>query len=667
MRDTKGTSFFMDLLASIHYTASTGKILPSTAENLTAWVSAGFLPAWALKSLQELLHAEAWSELDNRFYKQIAFGTGGMRDRTIAYRPTQAEMGHPGADGTPAHAALGCAHLNDFNIVRATLGLYRYCARHLEMTRGYREEPRLVIAHDVRHFSRHFCELSASVWTRLGGTAFIFEGPRSTPQLSFTVRHLRATAGIVITASHNPPTDNGFKAYFSDGAQVVSPHAEGIIHEVYSVQLDELAQYLTVDLSRVHILGAPLDQAYARALDENILDPETIRSIRPRVVFTPIHGTGGLASVPALLRAGAEVIDVPEQWRMDARFPTVKSPNPENAEALALAIARARETDSDLVLATDPDCDRMGVAVRGDQGEMVLLTGNQIGSLLAEFRIRRLKELGWLPVQGSPNAALVKTFVTTPLQDAIAHAHGLKLINTLTGFKYIGDKILEWEDTLRRTLLEDEGLAIDYDACSLRTRAELLLQHSTWYVFGGEESYGYLASDLVRDKDGNAAVLLFTEMLATLRKEGKSVLDALHAIYLKYGYYQEAVINIYYEGASGAAKIRRILETYRARPPARIGDYQVVRFDDFGVQDLRDADGKEIPKQDLYLVELDNGYSYAVRGSGTEPKIKFYLFAREDVPEPAALEPTKALTKKTLAAIQEAIASDARSRAENEN
>ncbi len=655
----------MDLLASSHHVARAGKILPSTAENLTAWLAAGFLPPWAVQSLEELFQAEAWSELDNRFYKQIAFGTGGMRDRTIAYRPTQAEMGDTGPCGSPAHAALGCAHLNDFNIVRATLGLYRYCARYLETTRGYREEPRLVIAYDVRHFSRHFCELTASVWTRLGGTAFIFDGPRSTPQLSFTVRYLRATAGIVITASHNPPTDNGFKAYFSDGAQVVSPHAEGIIHEVYRVKLEELVPFLAVDLSRVKVLSAHLDQAYARVLDENVLDRETIRAVRPRVVYTPIHGTGVLASVPALHRAGAEVIDVPEQWQMDARFPTVKSPNPENAEALVLAIARARETDADLVLATDPDCDRMGVAVRGEGDEMVLLTGNQIGSLLAEFRIRRLKELGWLPPQGSPNAALVKTFVTTPLQDAIAKEHGLKLINTLTGFKYIGEKIQDWENTLRQTLLEDEGLAIDYDACSQCTRAKLLLQHSTWYVFGGEESYGYLASDLVRDKDGNAAVLLFTEMLATLKKEGHSVLDALHAIYLKYGYFQEAVVNIYYEGASGAAKIRRILETYRSHPPARIGDYQVVRFDDFGVRDLHDADGKLIPKQDLYLVELDNGYSYAVRGSGTEPKIKFYLFAREDVPEPAALEPTKALTSKTLAAIQEAIAGDARARAES--
>ncbi|MDX2109225.1 MAG: phospho-sugar mutase [Verrucomicrobiota bacterium] len=654
----------MSLLEQVRAAAAAKKILPSTLENLEAWIVAGFLPDWALASINELVEAGAWEELDNRFYKQIAFGTGGMRDKTIAARPTAAEVGTPNALGTPAFAAVGCAHMNDFNIARATIGLYRYCARHLLITRGYREEPRLVIAHDVRHFSRHFCELAASIWSQLGGTAFIFDGPRSTPQLSFTVRELKATAGVVITASHNPPADNGFKAYFEDGAQVVSPHAEGIIHEVYSVRMGELTAFLKKDLAKVVVLPTSLDEAYLTALTENIMSAETIRKARPKVVFTPIHGVGGISSVPALTRTGAEVIAVESQWKMDPRFPTVKSPNPENAEALTLALAKAREIGADFVVATDPDCDRMGVAVRDNSGDLVLLTGNQIGALLADFRITRLKELGQLPSRGSTRAAMIKTFVTTPLQDAIGKYHGIKVINTLTGFKFIADKILEWETLLQKELLAQEGIAIDYSATTAAKRAELLLKYSTWFLFGTEESYGYLASDRVRDKDGNAAVLLFTEFVATLKLQGKTVIDALDGLYIKHGFYLEGVINIYYEGASGAAKIKRILESYRATPPKKIGEYDVVRFDDFGVKDFYDADGKQVPKQDLYIVELDNGYTYAVRGSGTEPKIKFYIFANEDVPEPAALPQIKTLTIKTLDALKLAVDADARARAE---
>lgn len=652
------------LSTAIRHAANSGHILASTGDNLCTWIDAGFLPAWAINSIEELVAEKDWAELDNRFYKQIAFGTGGMRDRTIALHPTKAELGTPSGLGTPEHAAVGSALLNDFNIIRATVGLYRYCARYLQLTKGYAEAPRIVIAHDVRHFSKHFSELAASTWTRLGGQAFIFSGPRSTPQLSFSVRELGCTAGVVITASHNPPTDNGFKAYFADGAQVVSPHAESIIKEVYAVELSELSKYLDKELDHVICLPESFDEVYLKALAENVIDKEAIAKANPKVVFTPIHGVGGVASVPMLKRLGVEVIAVEEQWKFDPRFPTVKSPNPENAEALSMAIARAKETDAEIVIATDPDADRMGVAVRDNKGEMVLLTGNQIGALLADFRISRLKELGRLPQNGTKSAALVKTFVTSPLQDAIGLAHGLKVINTLTGFKFIGDKMQEWETLLREKLYQTSGLAIDYDRTAPAEREKLLMQHSTWYVFGGEESYGYLASDRVRDKDANAAVIMFCEMAAYLKSQGKTFVDALDYLYLKHGFHQEAVINIYYEGASGAAKIKRILETYRSSPPTKIGDYEVTQFDDFGTQDRDDADGKRIPKQDLYIVHLDNGYSYAVRGSGTEPKIKFYLFAKEDVPEPSALNDIKQLCANTLDSIKAAIEKDARERAE---
>lgn len=652
------------LISAIRHAASSGHILASTGDNLCSWLEAGFLPAWAIQSIEELVAEKDWAELDNRFYKEIAFGTGGMRDRTIAQRPTKAELGTVSKEGSPEHAAVGCALLNDFNIIRATVGLYRYCAHYLQTTKGYAEAPRIVIAHDVRHFSKHFTELAASTWTRLGGQAYIFSGPRSTPHLSFSVRELGCTAGVVITASHNPPTDNGFKAYFSDGAQVVSPHAEAVIKEVYAVALADLSTYLEKDMSRVVCLPESFDEIYFKALEENVLDKSAIATAKPKVVFTPIHGVGGVASVPMLKRLGVEVVAVDEQWKFDPRFPTVKSPNPENAEALSMAIAKAKETNAEIVIATDPDADRMGVAVRDNKGDLVLLTGNQIGALLADFRISRLKELGRLPKAGTKSAALVKTFVTSPLQDAIGQAHGLKVINTLTGFKFIGDKMQEWETLLREKLYQESGTALDYDRTAASQREKLLLQHSTWYVFGGEESYGYLASDRVRDKDANAAVIMFCEMAAYLKAQGKTFIDALDHLYLQHGFHQESVINIYYEGASGAAKIKRILETYRSSPPKNIGEYAVTQFDDFGTQDRDDADGKRIPKQDLYIVHLDNGYSYAVRGSGTEPKIKFYLFAKEDVPEPSALSSIKKLCDNTLTTIKAAIDADARARAE---
>ncbi|HAY99637.1 MAG TPA: phospho-sugar mutase, partial [Opitutae bacterium] len=553
--------------------------------------------------------------------------------------------------------------LNDFNLIRATVGMFRYVEKYLKDSGRY-DLPRFVIAHDVRHFSRHFCELAASTWCKLGGQALIFEGPRSTPQLSFAVRQFKATCGAVITASHNPPHDNGFKAYFEDGAQVVSPHAEGIVDLVNQVGLEELTQFLDVDLSPVIVLDAKADEPYLSMLEEMVVDTDVMKNESPKVVFSPIHGCGAISSVPVLKKLGVEVIEVPEQMQPDGRFPTVKSPNPENAEALEMAIAKANETKADVVLATDPDADRMGVAVRSRAGEMVLLSGNQIGTLLAEYRISTLKDAEIIPEDGGDNTVLIKTFVTSPMQEAVATWHGLKTINTLTGFKWIGEKLAAYQAEMEAALFEKEGLVVDYDACDVWTKADLMLDYSTYFVFGGEESYGYLASDKVRDKDANAAVVMFCELAAYLKAQEMTFPEYLDALYLQHGYYEEKTINIYYEGAAGSQKIKNILESYRENPPKVFGEVSVSGFIDFGKDEIIDADGKRIPPQDFYFLELGNGYSFAVRGSGTEPKIKFYVFGRSDVTDPEELDQVKTDAAEIMQSMLAAIEADARKRAE---
>jgi phosphoglucomutase len=652
-----------ELIAAVEKAGTEGKLLESTVGNMLAWIRSGSLPEWAIGAIGELVEKEAHDELNDRFFRYLAFGTGGMRGRTIGAVTTEAETGTLSSLGSPEHAGVGSNLLNDFTIVRATIGLFRYTRRFLQ-DENRADPPKLVIAHDVRHFSRRFCELSASTWSRLGGVAFIFEGPRSTPQLSFSVRYLNAHAGVVITASHNPPHDNGFKAYFEDGAQVVPPHDTGIIDEVNGVELSDLPEFLECDLARVVTLGEAADRAYLETVLESMIDPEAIPGSGLKVVYTSIHGTGGVMSVPALKRAGVDVLTVVEQDRQDPQFPSVKSPNPENAEALKLAIELAEAEAADLVMATDPDCDRMAVAVRGAGGNMELITGNQIGTLLADYRVGKLKEAGWIPAEGGDAVALIKTFVTTPMQDALGAAHGIKVINTLTGFKWIGEKIREYEDLLKTKLRADQGIGLDYDRTSYRKRVELLQEHSTFYAFGSEESYGYLPTDFVRDKDGNAACLVFSELAAGLKREGKTVLEALDALYLKLGYYLEMLGQIYYEGAAGVSKIQNILESYRANPPTEFNGVAVTKFTDFGRETVHDADRKKIPSQDLYFLEMANGYSYAVRGSGTEPKIKFYLFARESVDSADNLAAIKAETREKLDALREAIEADADGRSE---
>ena len=654
----------MPNLQSITEAEDAGKLISTAAANIKTWTEGGFLPEWATASIDELIEQGAWDELNDRFYQSMAFGTGGLRGRTIGRIMTNAERGGAPEGETPEHPAVGTNVLNDFNVARATVGLYRYTAAYL-CKQGSVELPKLVIAHDVRHFSRHFCELAASIWVKLGGRALIFDGPRSTPQLSFAVRDLKAHAGVVITASHNPPHDNGFKVYFEDGAQIVSPHAEGIIDEVNAVALADLPELLEISLEKVVTLSPAADDAYAEALKEVIIDDEVIREYAPKVVFTPIHGTGGVSAVRAMEALGVEVIPVEAQWVQDPNFPTVKSPNPENAEALSMGIAEAEKTGADIVLATDPDADRLGVAVRDAEGKLVLLTGNQIGALLADYRISSLKSAEILPEDGSKRAALVKTFVTSPMQEAIADSHGLKTINTLTGFKWIGEKMRIYEEELKAKLFESEGLSVDYDQTAVWTRADLLLDYSTYVVFGGEESYGYTASDRVRDKDANAAVLMFCELAAYLKSQEMTFPEQLDALYHELGYYEEQTVNIYYEGAAGSQKIANILKSYREDPPSILNGVGIKQVTDFGTDDIRDADGKKIPPQDFFFLELENGYSYAVRGSGTEPKIKFYIFGRSDVGEDDELEDVKTATRTSVKTLADAIKADADSRAES--
>ena len=642
----------------IQSAVTAGQLMASAAANINAYLAAK-LPDWAQSSIGELVEKGAWSELNDRFYRELEFGTGGIRGRTIATVATLAETGTPGQYGVPEHAAVGSNMLNDFTLARAVIGLFRYTKEYLERS-GDPAKPRLVIAHDVRFFSRHFCELAASIWARLGGEAFIFDGPRPTPQLSYSVRHLKAHAGAVITASHNPPHDNGFKAYFVDGGQVIPPHDKGIVAKVTAVPLGGVSAYLQKDLSQVTTLGRAMDDAYLGVASSAALDQEMLRKSKLQVVYTNLHGTGAIHSLPLLIHAGCRVVEVPEQMTPDPRFPTVKSPNPENAEALSIGVRVANERGCNVVMATDPDCDRMGVAVRGRSGTMELLTGNQIGSLIADYRLRKYKELGWIPKEGSQSACIIKTFVTTQLQDAIGRGHGVKVISTLTGFKWIGAKINGYEERLKKAM----GPGFDYDRTPFEERARLLQKHSTFFVFGTEESYGYLPNDYVRDKDGNAACLMFSELCAWVAGQGLTVPEHLDQLYLKYGFYLEDTINIYYEGASGSAKIKRILDTYRTARPKAFGDVAVSGFQDFGRETILDADGEEIPKQDLYIVTLANGYRFAARGSGTEPKMKFYLFASDKVEKASDLAAVKAGVHAELDRLKKLIEADARSRAE---
>src|SRR5438876_8061849 len=372
-----------------------GQLIASSAKNIRTLLEGAGSDVY-FRSVKELVDAAEWQELNDRFYQALTFGTGGLRGRTIGKIVTTAERGNAGEGERPEFPCVGTNAMNFFNINRATRGLVAYL-HEWNRRKEISAKPKLVIAHDPRFFSNEFAELAAKVAAESGCDAFIFDGPRSVPELSFAVRYLKASAGVVITASHNPPYDNGYKVYFSDGAQVIEPHASGIIAKVNEITAETFTALPKGRQGRVTTIGEGVDEAYMQRLETLILDPQVIGEAKSlRIIYTPLHGTGSVIIKPMLKRLGFNFTVVPEQDRSDGRFPTVKSPNPENVEALTMAVDLAQKENADLVVATDPDCDRMGAAVRTENGEMKLLTGNQIGSLLAWYRIRTLFEKGVL-------------------------------------------------------------------------------------------------------------------------------------------------------------------------------------------------------------------------------------------------------------------------------
>ncbi|HEY0256482.1 MAG TPA: phospho-sugar mutase [Candidatus Methylacidiphilales bacterium] len=623
------------------------KLLPATQQNVARVYSDPAASDRDRASIDELLAAKAWTELDDRFFRDIAFGTGGMRGRTVGKIVTKAEAGKPQPLDRPEFPGTGTNMLNYENVHRAVSALGAY------LIDGYPgEKLSVVIAHDTRFFSREFSLKAAEALNALGIGALLFPEDRSTPQLSFSVRQFGAYAGIMITASHNPSHDNGMKFYSRDGGQVVEPHATGITKKFQQFAADPTALSALLKTvktpGKVVTLDANTDQVYQNAVADLVLEPEAISATRDKIkfVYTPLHGAG-IRATPALLdKFGFQYSIVEAQSKGDGRFPTVKSPNPENAEALELAIQQAEAEKADIVMATDPDADRMGVAVRDAGGKMILLTGNQIGSIMAYYRCSRLAAQGVLTEANRKNGVIIKTFVTTDLQKRIAEHFDVGCIDTLTGFKYIGEKMLDYEKKLN-----DPGFA----KRAVKERRAESLARSRFVIFGGEESYGYTGGDYVRDKDANAAVLMFAEVAAWAKSQGQTLAEYLDAIYRQMGFYTERLGTLTFEGAQGAQQIAKLLASFRAQPPANYQGQAVTQVDDFGRHDFRDADGKAIPKETMLLFHLADGGRMAVRGSGTEPKIKFYFFTRADASDDLAAIKTerKAFLDSWWAEVQE--------------
>ncbi len=593
-----------------------GKLSAESAENIRRMTAASKALPLVEASIGELVAAGEWAELNDRFFRTLAFGTGGLRGRTIGKVVTKAEQGTPTSLGRPEFPAVGTNCMNDGNVARATQGLVNYLKKNFAG-----QAPSVVFAHDTRHFSREFAELASRTVAAAGGTAYLFAEDRSTPELSFAVRHLGAQAGVEITASRNPPHDNGYKVYFSDGAQIVEPHASGIIREVEAVQEPEVNPQ-PQDGGKVVGVGPEIDAAYLETLKDLVIEREMLKKegAKLKVVFSPLHGTG-IRIVPAMLKgAGIKASVVASQEKGDGRFPTVKSPNPENGEALALGIEQAKTEKADLVAATDPDADRMGVALRNADGEYELITGNQIGSLMAGYRIERMKAKGWIRAGEEKNCCLIKTFVTTDLQKEMAAAAGMKCVETLTGFKYIGEKLGLYE--------KQAGGRGKLGAEEWRRRR---IEQSTFFVFGGEESYGYSGGDDVRDKDANGAVLMFVEAAAWAKSQGRNLLQELDGIYRKHGLYLEKLGNLEMPGAEGAKQIARAVASYQGQPPREWGGRKVVGVQDYEKGSHRDVDGREIPKERMLIFDLGEGFRVAVRASGTEPKMKCYFFGKRKV------------------------------------
>ena len=634
----------MSLEATLQAAAADGSILASTHANILALLAASSEPVYRA-SIEELVSGQQWKELDDRFYQALKFGTGGLRGRTVGKIVTSAERGTAAADQRPDHPCVGTNAMNFYNIGRATRGLVAY-ARGYRAAAGLGGRPKIVFSHDTRHFSAEFAQRCAQIAMDHGADVFLFDGCRATPEMSFAVRQLRADAGVMLTASHNPAHDNGYKVNFSDGAGIVEPHATGIIKEVNAIKGEAYEPLPADQRGTLTMLGEDMDAQYLERVETMMLQPDLLQqdaAKKLKIVYTALHGAGGVLVPVILKKLGFNFLTVPEQDVRDGRFPTVKSPNPENAPALKMAVDLADQEGADIVIGTDPDCDRMGVGVRDASGKMVLLTGNQTGSVMAWYRVKTMFDLGILNDTNKSRAVLLKTFVTSPMQDAIAARFGINCVNTLTGFKWISSKLDKYESALPA-----EIRAKYRDLSAAESRAARL-EHSKFLVFGGEESYGYMGDDFSRDKDGNGAVVMFAELAAYAASRGLTVVGLLDEISCDIGYFLERNESKVFEGAAGAAQIAKLADSYGSNPPKEVDGSAVISVRDFRKAGIKDEEGEEVSTEKMLFVDLADGRSFAVRPSGTEPKIKYYMFARS-LPQPG-----QKLTADELIAAKESV------------
>ena len=520
------------------------------------------------KEVSEMLEKDE-KKLIDAFYQDLEFGTGGLR-------------GIMGA---------GTNRMNIYTLGMATQGLSNYIIKQ----RGS-SGIKVAIAHDCRNNSRYFAETTANIFSANGFEVYLFESLRPTPELSFAIRHYKCHSGVVITASHNPPEYNGYKAYWDDGGQVVAPHDDAIIEEVRKITSVNDIKF-NAKKDKIKIIGKETDDLFLKEVDKMSLNPDIIKKFSNiPIVYTPIHGTGITLVPPALKMFGfRNIISVPEQDITDGNFPTVKSPNPEEPDALKLAIKKAVETNAELVMATDPDADRLGLAVKNTKGDFILLNGNQTGVILVWYILSQFKERN----KYKGNEYIIKTIVTSDLIEKIAEGYNVEYVNVLTGFKFFAEYIRENEGTKK-------------------------------YIGGGEESYGFLPGDYVRDKDAVASCALAAEATAWAKSRGMSLFELLLDIYVKYGFYKEKLINIVRKGKEGADEIKLMMTEYRNNPPLKINNSKVIMVKDYETQishDILKGIKTEITliKSDVLQFFLADGSKISIRPSGTEPKIKFYF------------------------------------------
>ena len=526
-------------------------------------------------------------EIEDRFYKDLEFGTAGLR----------------GIIGN------GSNRMNKYTVGKATQGLANYIIKNNGRDKG------VAISYDSRNMSKEFSEITALCLNANGIKTYVFESLRPVPELSFTVRELGCTAGVMITASHNPPKYNGYKVYWEDGAQIVSPTDKGIIDEVNAIkdfsEIKTISKEEAIEKGLYNVIGQEIDDRYIEELKKLVLNPEIIKETQNnvKIVYTPLHGAGNMPVQRILKELGFEhVYVVPEQEKPDGNFPTVSYPNPEDEKAFKLALELAKKVDADVVVANDPDADRLGVYSKDSKtGEYVTFTGNMSALLIAEYELSQKKARNMIPANG----ALIKTIVSSNLADAIAKEYNLKLIEVLTGFKYIGEQIRLFESS-----------------------------NTYKYMFGFEESYGCLIGTHARDKDGIAAVMALCEAVAYYKKQGYTLWDQMINIYKKYGYYRELTVSVTKEGVSGAEEIKRMMENIRSNPPTKLGKYDVIEFRDYKIGKVKNLKTNEetkteLPVSNVLYFDLSDSAWCCVRPSGTEPKIKFYIGVRENTMEKA--------------------------------